>query len=133
VQDTQINMDPGGNLAYEYQQGCRHYNRPGTSAWPFMVTWSVDINLDLGCSRTLNPDMDLGHNLYPDTTTASGGSPGSWSHGQHSPQTLTWIQAMSISMSLGDNAVLGHQPGPSHIRAIDTSMALSGMWDTMVL
>lgn len=78
----------------------------------------MDINSDPTCSRTQTQAFVTSQTQTPPqcqvAEQALVAEYGPWR--QHGPWTLTWIQAMAwamtIYMSLGDNTVLGHQPGP---------------------
>jgi len=65
--------------ALRHQHDPRSQPRPGTSSWPFMVTWARDNDTDSGCCRVTDPDMVLCGCMGLDLTIASGGSTG-YSH-----------------------------------------------------
>jgi hypothetical protein len=54
--------------------GLRQHPRPGTSTWPLVVTWVLDITTDPVCDRAM--DMALSGSPGQDVIMASGGSTG---------------------------------------------------------
>lgn len=57
-------------------QYLRRQSRPGTSAWPLVLTMARDINRDASCQRTMNPDMGSSSSLDLDILMASDGRGG---------------------------------------------------------
>ncbi|KAL6086722.1 hypothetical protein STEG23_026214 [Scotinomys teguina] len=51
--------------------------------WPLVATWTIKINIDLCCGRTMNPDMVLSSSLCLIVTMASGEGP----HHHHGPSS----------------------------------------------
>lgn len=97
-----------------HHQDFRRQPRPGTFAWPLMVTWTSDINTEPGFDRTISPDMAPGGSMGLHVPMTSGRSAGhsdqyapQWQHGA---QTSTWshmvAQTVDFCMAFGGN--LGH-------------------------
>lgn len=95
-----------GASSHQYPVGCRaSYPKPVKGragrfqyAWFLlhpMVPQAMDINRDLICSRTMDPEMTLGSSSGPDVTVASVAAQVTrsvWPQRQHGPWTPTWSQ-----------------------------------------
>lgn len=71
AQATQISMALGSSVAHRHQHSFRGQPRARTSIWPSVLTWAMNINVDLDGNRTSVPDTALGS-----FTRALGGSIG---------------------------------------------------------
>lgn len=89
-------------------KGFRTQHRSQTSTWPYVVTWTTDINPEPGCIRTSDPhvafrgSMDQGHQHGPRQL--------------HRPFTSAWppvaAQPTDINVTSCSSADHGHQHGP---------------------
>ena len=67
---------PGSNMALMCQHGHRLQPRLWASLWPLVAPQTVDINIDPGCGRTMDPDMVLINCPGLDVILVPGGSTG---------------------------------------------------------
>lgn len=51
---------PNRNMVLRHQHGLNWLTRTWASSWPSIVTKAMDINIDPGSFRTIDPDMFLG-------------------------------------------------------------------------
>lgn len=63
----------------EYHHGPKWQPRPGTSSWPLVVIWPMNIDTDPYCCTAIDPAMALPSITGQDFTVASGGITG-YSH-----------------------------------------------------
>lgn len=49
----------GSSMAFRHPHGHRFWSRPWAPMWSLLATWTTDINTDLGCDKTTDPDMVL--------------------------------------------------------------------------
>lgn len=71
AQATQISMAPCC-MALRHPHGLLWQPKPWITARPLVVTQAKEIDTDLSCSRTTDPDMAFGDSPSQDTTMASG-------------------------------------------------------------
>lgn len=64
-------MVPSNSMACIHQYDVRLQHRTWTSAWPLVVTWTTDINIDFSCNRTMDSDIALSDNIGLDVATVS--------------------------------------------------------------
>lgn len=94
-------MSQGDSIGHPHQDvpgsstalGCPYGNRLQPSPQVFMgllmATWAIDPNTDLGCGRTMDPDVVLVSSLGPDVTMVPGGIIGHLDqHDPHSSMAL---------------------------------------------
>lgn len=120
-------MFPGSNTGVTHSRDLRWQPRPLTSAWPWVVIQTMDINIDPSCNRTKEPDTALSGSLGQDVTMASGGSHSDQccppSHALQ-PWTSTWSQAAAQTTDIQTaTKATDISTDCGYRRGVDTDMA----------
>lgn len=124
-------------MALGHQYGLRSLTRPWASAQPSVVSEAMDINIDSGCSWTMDPEMAFGSSSGSDVTVTPcgstdysdrrdpGGGMGLGHQDDHRWQPRSWASLWSsmvtwdvdvntdsgCSRTTGPDMVLGSHPG----------------------
>lgn len=88
---------PGGNMALRQRHGLRLQPRLWASLWPLVAPWTLGINIDPGCGRTVDPDMVL---------ISYSGLMSSWSQVETQASLVVWAS--------DTNMVPGGSPDPPY-------------------
>lgn len=80
AQATQISLASSVSMAPGHQHGFMQQHRPLTPDWPLIAIQVTDVNTDLGCSKSMEPDMATGSSLGLDLSMAWAGCAGSSYH-----------------------------------------------------
>lgn len=84
---------PGIGVPHGHQHGSKLQNRPQISTWPLVLTQAMDINIDPGYNRIMDPDMSFGGSIDPDIAMASGWQCGPLRSVRPQRQDGPWISA----------------------------------------